>query len=225
MRIVSAHSCPWLRAGMAFTALLWANACLPTTDLSSYTDGPGLPSSGGSSGDGGSGGTPPEVVPGPIQNQPDAAAPANGGSAPVEDAAVVTDSGAVAQPCTGNGEFPSPNGVSCYSVFPAVVAWQAAQAACQEWGGTLVIIQSNAEDQFLQQNIIMQDSWIGASDTALENTFVWVNGDPVQFENWGAAQPDNFDDGEDCVEKRFIGGLWNDVPCTSMVEKAALCER
>jgi hypothetical protein len=210
---------------MGFLALLWANACLPTTDLSSYAEeGPSpLPSNSG--GNGGSGGTPPEIVPGPLQNGPDAAAPGNGGSSSTPDAAVITDAGASGRSCTGNGEFSSANGASCYGLFPAVQAWATAQATCVDWGGTLVIIQSNAEDQFLQQNI-SGDTWIGASDQANEDSFVWVNGTPVQFTNWAASQPDNFGGSEDCVEKRFTAnGAWNDVPCTSMTAKGVLCEK
>jgi hypothetical protein len=69
---------------------------------------------------------------------------------------------------------------------------------------------------------IVSDTWIGASDLASEGQFIWADGSALQFENWAAAQPDNFGGTEDCVEKRLLNGGWVDAPCSTL--KGVLCE-
>jgi hypothetical protein len=101
---------------------------------------------------------------------------------------------------------------SCYFIATAPATWQVARGACLSWGGDLVKVDSGAEDQLLGQ-LVTQDLWLGASDTALENVFVWSDGSPIGFGNWGPAQPDRFP-GPDCVQKRSTEGrLWFDQPC------------
>lgn len=33
--------------------------------------------------------------------------------------------------------------------------------------------------------------WIGANDLLLEGRFVWEDGTPLNYTNWGKGQPDN----------------------------------
>lgn len=42
--------------------------------------------------------------------------------------------------------------------------------------------------------------WIGLSDRITENYFVWDEGRPVAYTNWGPAEPNNWHNmDEDCV--------------------------
>ena len=100
----------------------------------------------------------------------------------------------------------------CYQVATVRATWQVARADCTGRGGNLVKVETAAEDQLMAQ-LVSEDMWLGASDTAQENVFVWTDGSPILFGNWGAAQPDRFP-GPDCVQKRSTDGRqWFDQPC------------
>jgi hypothetical protein len=115
-----------------------------------------------------------------------------------------------------------PDQVSCYRVSEADAVWQSARDQCVAWQGTLVRVDTAEEDQFIG-TLALVSQWLGASDIALDNTFVWTDGSPVVFGNWGPGQPDRFP-GPDCIEKREGSGrLWFDQPCTNV--RAFVCER
>jgi hypothetical protein len=128
--------------------------------------------------------------------------------------------GSAAGTCTdgvlGAGE------VSCYRVSLGPATWQAAQADCVAWQGTLVEVETPEEDTFIN-GIVGDSSWIGGSDTVFDNVFTWTDGSPIGYGNWGLNQPDRFP-GPDCVEKRgTVGRQWFDQPCTN--ERAFVCEK
>jgi hypothetical protein len=101
---------------------------------------------------------------------------------------------------------------SCYRVATLRATWQAARAECGAWGGALAKVESPEEDQLLAQ-FVSEDMWLGASDTLFDNVFVWTDGSPIVFGNWGPAQPDRFP-GPDCIQKRSSEGRqWFDQPC------------
>ena len=60
--------------------------------------------------------------------------------------------------------------------------------------------------------------WIGLSDTAVENNWVWVDGTSMSYNNWSSNQPDNYNN-EDCVHiyanssSDWASGDWNDLQC------------
>lgn len=111
---------------------------------------------------------------------------------------------------------------SCYRVATAPATWQAARSACVSWGGELVEVETSAEDQLLA-GLVAQDLWLGASDLGVENVFVWNDGSPILFGNWGPAQPDRFP-GPDCIQKRSTEGrAWFDQPCDN--SWLYICER
>lgn len=73
-------------------------------------------------------------------------------------------------------------------------------------------IDSAEEDGFVA-SLSALSLWIGASDVAVDGSFVWSDGSAIVFSNWGGAQPDAFP-GPDCVEKRQEPGEpWYDQPC------------
>ena len=68
--------------------------------------------------------------------------------------------------------------------------------------------------------------WIGASDTATEGSFVWVNGLIVTNDvmHWGLGQPDDYNNNEDCAHAGGGGKiLANDRPCSHSL--LAICEK
>jgi len=111
---------------------------------------------------------------------------------------------------------------SCYRAVTLPRTWDDARIDCVSWGGSLVQVDSSAEDLFVGE-LVSVGQWLGASDTLIDNVFVWTNGSPILFGNWGASQPDRFP-GADCVEKRETPGRqWFDQPCYNA--RAYVCEK
>ena len=87
-----------------------------------------------------------------------------------------------------------------------------AQAQAESLGGHLVVINSAAEQNFVYSMVqgntdpslgTASDGggaiyvWLGGNDSSREGTWVWVNGDPFTYTNWGRREPDNFNNNQD----------------------------
>jgi hypothetical protein len=105
------------------------------------------------------------------------------------------------------------------------MTWPDARDYCEDDGGYLVTITSAAENQYVWARRPgfggWSGSWLGASDTATEGTFVWVTGEDFTYENWAPDDPNNYGGGpglgEDYVafhglfaEKPRLPGVWID---------------
>ena len=90
------------------------------------------------------------------------------------------------------------------------MTWQDAQAYCEDIGGHLVTITSQAEQDFVYTSLVEKYgvAMIGLNDAASEGTWEWVTGEPFSYANWDGGEPNNQGD-EDYV---FINanGSWND---------------
>jgi hypothetical protein len=138
-----------------------------------------------------------------------------------------------AAPCTG-GTSQATSGTTCYEAFQALPqTWAAAQATCASRGGALVKIESAAENAIITTLAADQRAWIGGSDLAAEDTFVWTDGTPFVYTNWRSGEPNNGNDNfqEDCALIEGPG-TWDDRPCDDMVPGAGvpglyffICER
>lgn len=135
---------------------------------------------------------------------------------------------------------PAPDDAHTYLLCGAQQPWDQARATCMQHGFDLVQIDDAAEDEWLRavadSALGLANVWLGGSDLATEETWVWVTGvtfwqgaaggAPVggAYTNWGMAEPNNADpvDGEDCLAQD-PSGTWNDMLCTAMREYA--CER
>ena len=68
------------------------------------------------------------------------------------------------------------------------------------------------------------NGWIGASDTATEGTWVWVDGSPFSFTtNWHTNQPGGAES-QNCMRMRQTDGKWDDLPCDGTATKAFVCK-
>ncbi|KAG7461127.1 hypothetical protein MATL_G00206730 [Megalops atlanticus] len=89
---------------------------------------------------------------------------------------------------------------------------------CRDFGGTLALPRSSAENQGLA-NVI--SAWghryavLGANDRQINGRFQDTQGDRVTFTNWGSGQPDNYYDPEECILLSKYG-TWDDVACSSV---------
>jgi hypothetical protein len=67
-----------------------------------------------------------------------------------------------------------------------------------------------AEAQWVDQVTNNEEWWIGLTDVAQENIFVWVDGSLLSYNYWQSGEPNNSGN-EDCVLLRDVG--WNDQAC------------
>jgi len=87
--------------------------------------------------------------------------------------------------------------------------WGETEERAQEYGGHLVTIRNQAENDWLVANLVTSEpAWIGYTDQAVEGTFVWASGETPGFEYWRAGQPD----GGDWVVMAPGSGRWLDMP-------------
>ncbi len=89
--------------------------------------------------------------------------------------------------------------------------WSTAETEAVLSGGHLATIHSQAENDWLLQTFVLPNPpelWIGFTDEAVEDTWVWTSGDPVVFTSWETGQPDAAPD-ED-YGYLFQSGNWHD---------------
>ena len=103
--------------------------------------------------------------------------------------------------------------LSCYKFFNVKTKWDKAKQHCSDLGSILVTIHSFEENQFVASLAPTYTTiWIGASDTVLEGTWVWLDGENWGgYANWGGSNPNNSRGKENCA--LTVNGKWNDVNC------------
>lgn len=84
-------------------------------------------------------------------------------------------------------------------------------------GGYLATINSEAENDYLAQNIISPTAMIGYNDIANEGHFVWQDGPSSSYTKWFQHQPNDYNN-QDVVELMKSSGLWNDVENDTKLE-------
>lgn len=109
-----------------------------------------------------------------------------------------------------------------YQAIYSPLSWHDARDYCAGLDGHLVTISSDAENQFVYE--MLRWSWLGATDEVSEGNWLWVTGEPWEYENWAPGEPNNccppeYCGGDSCTPENFLGfwgdpytGEWNDVP-------------
>jgi hypothetical protein len=95
--------------------------------------------------------------------------------------------------------------------------WNAAEAQAVAYGGHLVTIRSQSEQDWLRTNFSSFWSsasggpWHGLNDVQAEGEWRWVSGEPTNFQEWGFGEPNN---GTTANHAHFwnpsSGWKWND---------------
>jgi hypothetical protein len=99
-------------------------------------------------------------------------------------------------------------------------SWADARTFCQQRGADLVIVDDAAENDWLASQELGA-AWLGASDSAVEGTWVWVDGSSLGYANWNTTEPSNSGGIENCLQ--LLGGdattlgKWNDTDCTAVL--------
>ena len=109
----------------------------------------------------------------------------------------------------------------CYKKSSQQLTWEEAERKCQLEGSHLVSIHSEEENSFVKnfgRNLITDGGygfWMGGSDKEKEGTWVWSDFSPMNLLMWDPPkQPDNYGDGENCMESNPTIEGWNDMPCS-----------
>ena len=99
-------------------------------------------------------------------------------------------------------------------VAASQIGWAAARTAAQALGAgwDLVTIGSAAENTFVESLLnpalpSRSHYWLGATDTAAEGTWVWVDGTPWVFTDWWGGEPNDVG-GEDFLAYDLRSGVW-----------------
>jgi hypothetical protein len=94
--------------------------------------------------------------------------------------------------------------------------FQQAEDDCVAKGGHLASIHDEeTEEQLWDAALEVQSAswWFGLHDLEVEGEYVWTDGTPFDFEDWGDGEPNDSGE-EDCVHwADWSGGRWNDMPC------------
>ncbi|CAI5691514.1 unnamed protein product [Oreochromis niloticus] len=142
--------------------------------------------------------------------------------------------------CEGGWEQ---HGRKCYYFSNNKSSWNESRDQCRAKGGDLVKIDSREEQSFLERRLtaVMNEAedkfWIGLTDSAVEKTWVWVDGSPLNesLKFWSGKEPDNWNgtngeypDGEDCARMGEQGGAvdlkcWFDAFCSN--PNRSICEK
>ena len=105
-------------------------------------------------------------------------------------------------------------------------SWTGSESEALALSGHLVTINDLAENDWVYDTFVpllpantVATLWIGLNDAAQEGLFVWANGEPVTFTNWGSNQPDDGRGAEDYAHvwtpfntpASAEWGKWNDA--------------
>jgi hypothetical protein len=108
--------------------------------------------------------------------------------------------------------------LGCYRVTIDPMPWPDAELACEAAGGHLVVI-DGVQENLTALTIMTENSlfnpWIGLTDHASEDLFLWVSDVPAGYTNWDPGEPNNqgsWGGQEDCGQM-LSTGMWNDVDC------------
>lgn len=107
--------------------------------------------------------------------------------------------------------------------------WAEANVAAQALGAHLATLGSESEEYWVRHQISEDEMWIGFTDSeefsAAEGNWRWVNGNSVEYTNWGDGEP-NDERGQDFAVMNWRGlSQWDDKTGThtadAVFERAA----
>lgn len=103
-----------------------------------------------------------------------------------------------------------------YEYFNYNTTWKQAEKICNLYGGHLVTITSQKEQDFINQlisNYSNQFCWVGATDENSEGKWKWITGEEFSYTNWATNEPNNAN-GEENYMHLNNSGRWNDIHYT-----------
>jgi len=140
-------------------------------------------------------------------------------------------SGGAADGCNGPNEYFNATTGHCYWYNADHLSFTDAEGVCVGWGGTLASMTSDEERSFLYTaNISAPATWIGLTATAANQPYTWLTGEPLDYINWQAGEP-NYDTAvgptQLCGAMRQVSWsppyAWEDTYCA--YANPSLCEK
>ena len=122
----------------------------------------------------------------------------------------------------------------CYLFLTESIDWYHANKTCEDMNAHLVKIETEEENEELfnetiNLNITDPYAWIGLTDLAVTEEWVWTDGEPAEFTNWAPGEPNN-PTREHCGHMFLTSFVdpsrtskWNNRPCD--LTQSAICER
>lgn len=112
----------------------------------------------------------------------------------------------------------------CYLVVNQGVAYDVAQTGCANWGGHLVTITAQAEQDFINSIASPLEQYsIGLVAPGPNQNFAWETGEALTYTSWATSQPDwGTNQTPYCVETDAFGN-WSDYAC--FYGGRSICER
>lgn len=124
-----------------------------------------------------------------------------------------------------------------YKYYEESTDWYSAKEMCEKYGGYLVVVTSDEENEFLIYNLPNSNKsfyWIGATDEAQEGIWKWTDGENFSYNNWSNNSPNNHNGKEHYAgfmskEENYDGyptpiGSWNDFELFPIDEGGFICE-
>ncbi|XP_051984587.1 ladderlectin-like [Xyrauchen texanus] len=111
-------------------------------------------------------------------------------------------------------------GCRCFKFFSTTVTWIDAEKTCLSYGSNLASVHNHEEYMFIQNMIRQQTqsstrTWLGGHDAVSENSWLWSNGKPMNFQLWAPGEPNNQEVPENCIEMNYgDSSNLNDVRCS-----------
>ncbi len=109
-----------------------------------------------------------------------------------------------------------------YMLITTSASWKSAKVACENMGGYLVTITSEAENELMATLASGNAVWIGASDEETEGVWKWITGEAFSYTNWYSGEPNNSNGAEHYAHMRSDCDQWNDE--TSSITYYYICE-
>ncbi|XP_061432498.1 macrophage mannose receptor 1-like [Lethenteron reissneri] len=101
--------------------------------------------------------------------------------------------------------------------------WAESREHCRQQGADLLSLHDRSEAILLHKISRRQPFpdthyWIGLNSLDPDKGFVWSDGTPVSFKNWGRGEPNNYGNTEHCGEaNRGWASEWNDIDCNAFM--------
>ena len=141
----------------------------------------------------------------------------------LQDTPITFDAG---QLLNNDTDFDSPNLYANHNVYSYdghyyclsnASGWQNAETEAQSFGGDLVTINDENEQNWLTQTFGVSANsstlWIGYTDQDVENDFKWISGDSSTYTNWTSGEPNSYWGlwPAENYAQMYSGGTWNDL--------------
>jgi cysteine-rich repeat protein len=108
--------------------------------------------------------------------------------------------------CSEPGAFKLKETHHCYWFVDLDASWAGGRGQCVLAGADLVAFSSEKEHAAVTGLVPSSTIWTGGSDTAVEGTFVWANGEPWLDTLWASGRP-NMGDTYNCVQTVPTAGM------------------